>query len=584
MNRLNLPPYYLSNRLLYSASLLAYLMLTGASVSAQTTKPVGTDKPLPPALIQWDDRAVNLFLTAELQALDNQFEPAATTLWPLARYLKEPSMYERVAQWAMQAKRLDLAYSAAAQWEIAETGASKPQQLADGILIISDRFSQFGSRLSSRYNNALTTPSELDLLYLQRIGRGLNLTPTQNTNLYKAVQEGLKSHTELGGVQYTLAILANQANLSKEAMAHLRYASLTLPPSTAAIGALLQDEPAQAILSAVHWTQRDPKNVDAWRTLGLVYAQLKHPAQSADAFSQGIALAPKDVPLLLERMDQLRLTGQSSAARDSLLAAYAARSSMTQVVPARLLAEQLEDDYHTEKALEVYSLALTLATDPSDKTMIQAKQLALKAQHGDAASLKALLALQANADDKAQDTLTRMTIAVLREQQQFEKALTLTQTLPQDDAAYEQALTYELTGQAAKSEALLRDALTRNPKASHLLNTLGYSLVDRNASAATLAEGTSMLEQALQASPYSAAIMDSLGWAYFRAKNYAKAQPLLQQAYDLKRDPEVAAHLGELLLATGHATQARKLWAQGLAIDPKHKILNSTLKRLNIKL
>ncbi len=580
MNSTSSLPY----RLFYLANVVLLASLVSTSAFAQASNPNSASKPLAPTLIQWDDRAVNLFLTAELNALDNQFEPAATTLWPLARYLKQPALYERVAQWAMQAKRLDLAYSAAAQWELVEPSALKPQQLADGILIVSDRHTQFASRLSNRYGKTLSPPNELDLAYLQRVGLGLNLTPPQSVSLYNAVQDGLKTHTAIGGVQYTLAVLANQAKLGKESLEHARNASLASPPSTAAIGALLQNEPAQAILSAVHWTQREPKQVDAWRTLGLVYAQLKLPAQAADAFAQGLALAPNDVALLLERMDQLRLAGHSVAARDCLLAAYAVRSTITQPAPARLLAEQLEDDYHLDKASELYSHALSLATQENDKTIIQAKLFALKAQRGDAASLKALLAMQAAADEKSQDMLTRIAIASLREQQQYEKTLALAQSLPQNDAAYEQALTYELMGHHNKSEALLRDALTRSPKAAHLLNTLGYSLVDRNETPAALSEGTAMLEAALEASPFSAAIMDSLGWAYFRAKNYSKAHPLLQKAYDLKRDPEVAAHLGELLLATGNAQQARKLWAQGLAIDPKHKILNSTLKRLNIKL
>jgi tetratricopeptide (TPR) repeat protein len=372
--------------------------------------------------------------------------------------------------------------------------------------------------------------------------------------------------------------------LLRQANEHVRDASLTLPPSPAAIGAMLQTEPAQATLSALHWSQRDPKNIDAWRTLGLVYAQLKRPVQAADAFTQGLKLSPTDVPLLLERMEQLRFANQPAAARDSLLAAYAVRASIKQSVPARLLAEQLEDDYHTEKALEVYGLALKLATETDAKTMTQAKLWALKARTGDPASLASLLALQANSDEKTQDLFTRMAIAALREQSQFEQALALAQTLPQDEAMYEQALSYELMGQSKKSEDLLRDALKRSPKAPHLLNTLGYGLVDRNANPSALVEGTALLEAALQTSPDSAAIMDSLGWAYFRAKDYAKAKPLLQQAYDLKRDPEVAAHLGELLWVTGNAAAARKLWVQGLAIDPKHKILNSTLKRLNIKL
>jgi Tfp pilus assembly protein PilF len=583
MNRLNnlAPLQFWRNACKYALCVFTVCLCTSHAL-AQSVLP--SSKPALPAPAQWDERAINAFLTAELLSLDDQFEPAAMALWPYARLLKDPALYERVAQWALQAKRFDLAYSAAAQWEAADPTATRPQQLADGILLINDRAKQFSARLFARYGKALTAPSELDLRYLQGLGRSLTLPPQQQTNVYNAVLEGLNSHLALGGVQYTLAALASQAQLPKESLEHLRAASLALPPSTQAIGALLQSEPAQATLSALHWTQRDPKNIEAWRTLGLVYAQLKQAAQSADAFAQGLKIAPNDVPLLLERMEQLRLIGQSTAARDGLLAAYAARKSITQSVLAKLLAEQLEDDYHADKALEVYAQALQLAIPAPAKTLINAKLLALKARLGDTPSMQALLALQASADETSQDLLTRLAISALRDQGQFEQALALAQRLPSDEAAYEQALCYELMGQANKSEDLLRDALTRNPKAAHLLNTLGYGLVDRNESPAKLAEGTALLQAALAASPDSAAIMDSLGWAYFRAKDYAKAKPLLQQAYDLKRDPEVAAHLGELLWVTGNNAQARKLWAQALSIDPKHKILNSTLKRLNIKL
>ncbi len=589
MNRFQLmPPHAAIASRARRVGLIASLWLAVSCVFAQAPKDVAKESPKanPPSqpIPQWGEPAINAFLTAELLALDQQFEAAANTLWPLARYLKQAQLYERVVQWAMQAKRMDLAFSAASQWEALEPNATKPQQLSDGILILAERYGQFGARIATRYGKALGAPNELELQYLQRLGRGLSLTPAQNAALYNAIHDALKPHWALAGVQYTLAVLANQAKLSKESAEHLRAASLAMPASPAAIGALLQDEPAQATLSALHWSVRDPKNIDSWRTLGLVYAQLKQPTQAADAFAQGLKLAPKDVPLLLERMDQLRLAGQPQAARDSLLAAYAVRASITQAVPARLLAEQLEDDYHTDKALETYALALSLSTEPDDKTWLQARIWALKAAHGDAASMTALLALQAKSEEPSKATFTRMAGAALREQGQFVTALALAQSLPEDEAAYEQALSYEHMGQAVKSEALLRGALSREPNAAHLLNTLGYGLVDRNTSPAALAEGTLLLEQAFAAKPDSAAIMDSLGWAYFRAKDYARAKPLLQNAYDLKRDPEIAAHLGELLHVTGNAAQARKIWAQSLAIDPKHKVVLSTLKRLNIKL
>jgi tetratricopeptide (TPR) repeat protein len=571
MNPFQLPP------IVIRTLLIVCCWLATASVNAQTPK-TSSAPPL------WGDTAVNAFLTAELLALDSQYEAAANTLWPLARYIKDPELYERVAQWAIQAKRMDLAYSAAAQWESLDPAALKPQQLADGILLLTERYSQFGGRIAARYGKAAIVPKPLELVYLQSIVKGLSLSSAQQAQVYAVIQDALRPHLGLGEVQYTLAMLAKQAALNKESAEHLRAASLALPPSTAAIGALLQTEPAQATLSALHWTQRDPKNLDAWRTLGLVYAQLKRPVQAAQAFSQGLKLDPKDVPLLLERMEQLKFAGQSNAARESLLAAYAARTSLTQAVPARLLAEQLEDDYYMDKALEVFALAQTLAKESDDQNLIQARISAIKARQGDRSSLAALLALQAKASDATVSSFTRIATSTLRELGQFDQALTLAKSLPGDEAAYEMALCYEHMGQAKQSEDLLRDALSRNPKAPHLLNTLGYGLIDRNTSPEALLEGTRLLETALEASPESAAIMDSLGWAYFRAKAYAKAKPLLQAAYDLKRDPEVAAHLGELLHATGNALPARKVWAQALALDPKHKVLNSTLKRLNIKL
>ena len=540
---------------------------------AQTSK-----TPTPP----FGENAINVFLTAELLSLDQQYELAATTLWPLARFIKDPELFERMVQWGMQAKRVDIALAAIAQWETSTPNAAKPQQLGDGILLTTERYAPFTNRLVQRYQQLPKPLTDADLIYLQRLGRALNLNDSQRLALYKAVLEGLKTHEDQGAVQYTFAVLAYQAKLAKEGQSHMRAASLAQPSSAQAIGALLQDDPAQATLSAIHWTQRDPSNVEAWRTLGLVHARLQNTLPAIEALNQGLKIAPSDVSLLLERSEQLRFAKQANAARDSLLAAHAAKSSLKSTALARILAEQLEDDYFFMQALEVYALAVELASDPDDQVLATAKQLSLNARRGDSASLARLLKSQSDTRGEVQDAVTKIALTALRELNEFEPALRLIDTLPNTDRVYEQALTFELMGKHQQAETLLRQALRETPNAPHLLNLLGYGLVERNASPAALQEGTQLLEAALAASPNSAAIMDSLGWAYFRAKQYTQALPLLQTAYDLKRDPEVAAHLGELFWVTGDTVLARKIWNEGVAIDPKHKILTSTLKRFNI--
>ncbi|MBZ4180053.1 tetratricopeptide repeat protein, partial [Escherichia fergusonii] len=63
-----------------------------------------------------------------------------------------------------------------------------------------------------------------------------------------------------------------------------------------------------------------------------------------------------------------------------------------------------------------------------------------------------------------------------------------------------------------------------------------------------------------------------------------EARRLLSEAYRAKPDPEIAAHLGEVLWIQGERDEARRLWREGLQRDPANETLRSTLKRLKIRL
>ena len=55
---------------------------------------------------------------------------------------------------------------------------------------------------------------------------------------------------------------------------------------------------------------------------------------------------------------------------------------------------------------------------------------------------------------------------------------------------------------------------------------------------------------------------------------------MLERAWRLSREPEIAAHWGEVLWASGDKAKARAIWARALLIAPDSKPLRDVLQRL----
>jgi Flp pilus assembly protein TadD len=155
----------------------------------------------------------------------------------------------------------------------------------------------------------------------------------------------------------------------------------------------------------------------------------------------------------------------------------------------------------------------------------------------------------------------------------------LTRSPNNADLRYSRALVYEKQNQLPKAEQDLRLILTREPNNPLVLNALGYMLADRTQ---RLAEAQEFLLQAVALSPEDPAIIDSLGWLYFRLGDYSEALVLLRRAYHLYPDPEVAAHLGEVLWVIGEQDEARNVWQQSLERHPGNLFIESTMERLQV--
>ncbi|MDP2266703.1 MAG: tetratricopeptide repeat protein, partial [Thiobacillus sp.] len=142
---------------------------------------------------------------------------------------------------------------------------------------------------------------------------------------------------------------------------------------------------------------------------------------------------------------------------------------------------------------------------------------------------------------------------------------------------YDRAMAAEKLGKLDVLEADLRRAIVLRPDDAQAYNALGYTLADRTN---RLPEALVLLDKALTLSPEDPYILDSVGWAQYRAGNLLRAQAYLEQAYKLRPDPEIAAHLGEVLWAKGQRDEAGKLWQAGLQSHPQNEVLLETLRRL----
>lgn len=123
---------------------------------------------------------------------------------------------------------------------------------------------------------------------------------------------------------------------------------------------------------------------------------------------------------------------------------------------------------------------------------------------------------------------------------------------------YFRGICYERSKRWPKAEADFRKALELNNDQPLVLNYLGYSWIDKGLN---LEEAIGMIRKAVELRPNDGYIVDSLGWAFFKLKNYAEAVQHLERAVELKPDdPVINDHLGDAYWRSGRKLEAGFQW------------------------
>ncbi len=144
---------------------------------------------------------------------------------------------------------------------------------------------------------------------------------------------------------------------------------------------------------------------------------------------------------------------------------------------------------------------------------------------------------------------------------------------------YTRSMLGEAQNDLALMERDLRGIILRDPDNATALNALGYTLANRTE---RYSEAFSLISRALALQPEEPAILDSMGWVLYRQGKFQQAVEYLSRAYAKFPDPEVAAHLGEVLWVSGDTTSAQAVLQGAFEQNPNHALLVETLERLGI--
>ena len=522
-------------------------------------------------------------MLAEIDFKRGNWQGPYMVMMSAAQLTRDPRLAQRATEMALASHEGEPTIAAVRLWRELAPGSDEATQYYLGVVVLSDDLTDAEAIFRTRLAEA--SPAERGLLLFQT--QQLLARAKDKAAAGAMLERLLAPYANTLEGRIVLAQSALASGDKPRAREQAQAALALKPDSEIAVLMLAQvsDNEGAAMALLARFIKAHPNA----REVRAAHARLLADARQFPAARDELRTLLKTQP---DNLTTLYALGIVSVQMNDNAAAEAYLVHFTEVA-------ERQPDGETDTA-RAYSILAQLAEERGDTRAAlawldkigedergwlgaQIKRAQLTAKGGDLAGARAMLTALPAPTDALKAQLMLADAQLLRDAGQEQQAYALLQAgmakFPGNaDVLYDFAMLAEKTGRVEEMEKALRQVMTAAPDNHHAYNALGYSLAERNV---RLPEAYELIAKALQMAPDDPFIMDSMGWVQFRMGNLPEAEKQLRQAYALRNDPEIAVHLGEVLWQKGQQADARKLWREAKAKDPKNDTLKNTLARLH---
>ena len=562
-------------------------------------------------------------IIGEIELRSGEAGTAYQVLLDAARKTRDPQLFRRATDIALQARAGDQALESAKAWRTALPESIEAHRYVIQLLMALDRGAETVEPMKSLLGITPAAERAAQIAALPRFfGRAQDRKLAANLiepvlqpyadapATSNAASVALGRSWLLGGNPARALELAQRAHTQDPSAAAPAQLALELLPATAGaeiiVTSHLKAQPASngvrlaysrmlggsqrladAVVQLDAVTRSEPQLAPPWLMLGALQLELRKPQEATAALLQFVDLVNGDAP----------------AASDAAPTAPAAPAAPDATAPAPASADDGEEPVAPDRGLTQAWLMLAQAAEqlrnfpaaegwlakvsnPQQALAVQSRRASLMAQQGKLGEARELIRKTPEMGESDGRAKLLAEVQLLREQKQWGEARSVmtqaNQKFPDDvDLLYEESMLDEKLNRMDEMERLLRRVMTLKPDHHHAHNALGFSLAERNL---RLPEAKALIQRALELAPGEPFITDSLGWVEYRLGNRDEALRLLRGAYQSRPDVEIAAHLGEVLWVSGQREEARRVLRDAHARDAVNDVLSETLARLKVDL
>lgn len=516
------------------------------------------------------------FLMAEIAGQRGDLRFSAEAYLDLARRTRDPRVARRATEIAIAARQNATAVDAARIWNETDPASNRALQALGGLLIASGRLDEALPHLKKLIAAGSADPGE----HFTQLSRTLANAPDKQGAL-KLVQQLAADYPRLTLAQLAVAQAAANAGDEATAMDSVRRARELRPESEAAVLMEAQLMQRRSNAEALQVLRKYLDGYPGSREVRLGYARIlvaeNRFGEARVEFQRLVAAFPENTEVIYA-VALLSLQLSDHVMAEASLKRLLELDFRDQGLVRVYLGQIAEEQKRLPEALDWYK-----SVEPGAQYLIaRIRSAQIIARQGSLDAARAWLQASDVTDGTQRVQLVLAEAQLLRDAGQTKPAFDLVgealQRLPDNpELLYDYAMLAERIERVDLLESSLRRLITLRPDHAHAYNALGYSLADRNQ---RLPEARELIEKALQLAPEDAFIVDSMGWVLFRQGALEDALRYLKRAYTARPDPEIAAHLAEVLWTLGDQPEAERVLKEVGDKNPGNETLMKTIKRL----